>query len=334
MPEPTPVGVERSQRPSISAVVPMLDEAANAARFLTILASQLSALTDAFEIVVVNDGSRDATRHQVLRVAEACRVHYLELSRNFGKEAALSAGVEVARGEVVVLLDADGQHPVELIPQMLDRWRAGEDMIYGVRISRHTESFAKRIGAAAFYRLLTAGARVDIPRDAGDFRLMDRKVVDALKRLPERTRFMKGLYAWVGFRSAPVEFEVQPRAAGRSSQSFVRLFGLALAGITAFTNLPLRALSVAGALVSLTALGYGAWVAFEELVYDIPLPGYPTIVVSIMFFSGVQLISLGVIGEYLGRVFDEVKQRPNFVVSDAHDHSPLPPPATTGPRGT
>lgn len=323
---------ERSSRPSISAVVPMHEEAGNAAGFLSALRAQLMSLTDRFEIVVVNDGSLDATRDEVLRVAEACRVHYLELSRNFGKEAALSAGIEVARGEVVVVLDADGQHPVELIPHMLERWRAGEDMIYGVRAHRRGETWAKRFGSATFYRLLASGANVTIPRDAGDFRLMDRRVVEALKRLPERTRFMKGLYAWVGFRSAPLEFEVKPRVSGRSSHSYIRLVHLALAGITAFTNLPLRGLAVAGGLTSLAALGYGAWVIFDELVYDIPVPGYPTIVVSIMFFSGVQLLSLGIIGEYLGRVFDEVKQRPNFIVSDARDHGlrapPAPPPAS------
>lgn len=316
--------------PSISAVVPMFNEAAHAATFLAELRAQLAALTERFEIVVVNDGSRDGTREAVLGVAARCGVHYLELSRNFGKEAALSAGLEAARGEVVVLIDADGQHPVELIPAMLDRWREGQDMVYAVRAHRREESWLKRLGAAAFYGALATGAHVEIPQGAGDFRLLDRKVVEALRRLPERTRFMKGLYAWVGFRSAPVEFEVRPRAAGRSAFSYGRLVHLAITGITAFTNLPLRALAVAGGVVSLAALGYGGWVVVEELVYDIPVPGYPTIVVSIMFFSGVQLFSLGVIGEYLGRVFEEVKRRPNFIVGAAEDRSPLPPPA--GPR--
>ncbi|HEY6107234.1 MAG TPA: glycosyltransferase, partial [Anaeromyxobacteraceae bacterium] len=228
-------------------------------------------------------------------------------------------------------IDADGQHPVERIPAMLARWREGVDMVYGVRSHRQGESRWKRLGAAIFYRVLASGAHVEIPEDAGDFRLLDRKVVEALRRLPERTRFMKGLYAWVGFRSAPVEFDVQPRAAGSSAYGYGRLLHLAITGITAFTNLPLRVLSLAGGFISLAALAYGGWVVVEELVYNIPVPGYPTIVVSIMFFSGVQLFSLGVIGEYLGRVFDEVKRRPNYIVGAAEDHSALDsPPANSG----
>jgi glycosyltransferase involved in cell wall biosynthesis len=324
----------RTASPSISAVVPMFNEAASAAPFLAALRDRLASLTPRFEIVVVNDGSRDATRREVLAVAPACGVHYLELSRNFGKEAALGAGLEAARGEVVVLIDGDGQHPVDLIPAMLARWREGVDMVYGVRAHRRGETWLKRLGTATFYRLLGLGSPVEIPPGAGDFRLLDRKVVEALKRLPERTRFLKGLYGWVGFRSEPIAFEVAPRAAGRSAYGLGRLAGLALVGLTAFTNLPLRAVGVAGALISCAALAYGAWVVIEDLVYDIPVPGYPTLAVSIMFFSGVQLLSLGIIGEYVGRIFEEVKRRPHFLVGDAADHSPLrtDPPAHLAPR--
>jgi polyisoprenyl-phosphate glycosyltransferase len=315
---------ERGEAPSITAVVPMLDEAAHVATFLPALRDRLASLTGRFEIVVVNDGSRDATRDEVLRVAEPCGVNYVELSRNFGKEAALSAGLEAARGEVVVLLDADGQHPLESIPEMLARWREGYDMVYGVRAHRREESLGKRIGAAFFYGVLAKGTHVEIPPGAGDFRLLDRKVVEALKRLPERTRFMKGLYGWVGFKSTPVTFEARPRAAGRSAFGFRRLAALALDGMTSFTTLPLRAVSAIGLAVSAAALAYGAWVVFEELYFGIDVPGYPTIVASIMFFAGVQLVSIGIIGEYLGRVFEEVKRRPNFIVEDAVDFSPLP----------
>jgi glycosyltransferase involved in cell wall biosynthesis len=302
----------------------MSDEAGGAAAFLGRLRDQLAALSPDFEIVVVNDGSRDGTREAVLSVAERCHVHYLELSRNFGKEAALSAGLEAARGEVVVLIDGDGQHPVETVPALLARWREGYDMVYGVRAHRRDEGWLKRLGTAALYRILARGSKVEIPENAGDFRLLDRRAVEALNRLGERTRFMKGLYAWVGFRSAAVDYEARPRAGGKTRYGYGRLASLAIAGITAFTNLPLRALAVAGGLTSLAALGYGAWVVFEYLHYGIQVPGYPTIVVSIMFFSGVQLLSLGIIGEYLGRVFEEVKRRPNFIVGDARDHSPLP----------
>lgn len=313
----------RAAAPTISAVVPMLNEAASAAAFLEALRARLAALTSRCEIVVVNDGSRDATREAVLGVAPVCGVHYLELSRNFGKEAALGAGLDAARGEVVIIIDADGQHPVDLIPFMLARWREGVDMVYGVRAHRRDEPWLKRVGTSIFYRLLTMGSGVPIPEGAGDFRLMDRKVVEALRRLPERTRFLKGLYAWVGFRSESVAFEAAPRLAGQSKYGPARLGGLALAGLTAFTHLPLRAAGIVGALISLGALAYGAWVVFDELVYDIPIPGYPTVVVSIMFFAGVQLLSLGIIGEYLGRVFEEVKQRPLFLVAAESDYSPL-----------
>jgi glycosyltransferase involved in cell wall biosynthesis len=301
----------------------MLDEGRHVVAFLGALRERLAALSDDFEIVVVNDGSRDDTRERVLEVADACSVHYVELSRNFGKEAALGAGLGVARGEVVVILDADGQHPPEMLAAMLERWRQGADMVYGVRAHRRHESWLKRLGAGLFYAAIARAAQVEIPPDAGDFRLMDRRVVDALKRLPERARFMKGLYAWVGFRSEPIEFEPGTRAAGQSAFGLGRLFHLAADGLTSFSTWPLRAVSILGATVSIGALGYGAWVILEERWYGIPVPGYPTIVVSIMLFSGVQLLSLGVIGAYLGRVFEEVKRRPNFVVADSVDRSQL-----------
>jgi glycosyltransferase involved in cell wall biosynthesis len=321
---PAPAPRSRSAVPSISAVVPMRDEEANAGAFLEALRDALGALTDAFEIVVVNDGSRDGTRDAVLGVARRCRVLYLELSRNFGKEAALTAGLEAARGDVVISLDADFQHPLSALPGMLARWREGWDMVYGVRASRAGESAVKRAGTALFYWFLRRGSFVDIPPGAGDFRLMDRKVVAALQRLPERSRFMKGLYAWVGFRATPFPYEVQARAAGETSFGLHRLAALAFAGLTAFSYLPLRAISVLGMLVSMLALGYGAFVVLETFLFGISVPGYPTIVVSIMFFSGVQLLSLGVVGEYLARVFEEVKQRPGFVIADAADFSELP----------
>jgi len=317
-------GGRASATPSLSAVVPMFDEEENAARFLRELAAALAALGDVFEIVVVNDGSRDRTRDAVLRVARDCRVQYLELSRNFGKEAALTAGLQAARGDVVILLDADFQHPLSLLAGMLDRWREGSDMVYAVRESRRDESGLKRAGSALFYWLMSHGGQTAIPPDAGDFRLMDRKVVSALLQLPERSRFMKGLYAWVGFRTTPFPYEVQPRAGGKSSFSLVRLVSLALTGLTAFSYVPLRAIAALGVIVSLFALGYGGFVLANTFLFGNAVRGYPTIVVSIMFFSGVQLLSLGVVGEYLARVFEEVKQRPPFVVADIVDFSELP----------
>lgn len=302
----------------------MHDEEEVAARFLRALRDLLASLTDAFEIVVVNDGSRDRTRDVVLGAAEECHVHYLELSRNFGKEAAVTAGLDAARGDVVVLLDADFQHPLELVPRMLERWYAGADVVYGVRRDRTDETLVKRGGAGLLGWILSFGMGVEIPRNAGDFRLMDRKVVDALRQLPERSRFMKGLFAWVGFRAEPILFDVAPRAAGTTSFRLRRLVSLAVAGITSFTYLPLRAIGAVGIVVSLVALAYGTWVLVQTLVLGNPVPGYPTIVVSVMLFSGVQLLSLGVIGEYLARVFEEVKKRPLYLVADGADFSGLP----------
>ncbi len=325
-----PPGADRAARPSISAVVPMHDESDNADRFLASLAATLAGLTDRFEIVAVNDGSVDGTRAAILGAARACRVHYVELSRNFGKEAAVSAGLEAARGDVILVIDADFQHPVEAIPEMLARWREGYDVVFGVRGNRRCEPWVKRRGAAVFYRLVAGTGGDRIVPDASDFRLMDRKVVDALVRLPERSRFMKGLFAWVGFRSTPLTYDAPPRAAGRSSFGYRRLTALAVTGITAFTYLPLRAISLFGVLVSAGALVYGAWVIVETLVSNTAPRGYPTVVVSIMFFAGVQLLSMGVIGEYLARVFEEVKRRPLFIVSDRVDFSPLVPRAGRG----
>lgn len=313
----------RERPASISAVVPMYRESANAAALLQSLARVLQTLADRFEIVVVNDGSDDSTRSEVLSVAPHCGVHYLELSRRFGKEAALSAGLATARGEVVVLLDGDGQHPVEMIPVMLDRWREGFDTAYGVRCDRRDEGFAKRMGSRVLYRLLSWGSEVEIPPNAGDFRVMDRRVVDAINSLPERSRFMKGLYSWVGFRSCAVEFHVQPRVGGRTSFSLRRLTRLAVTGITAFSTLPLKLVSAVGLIVSACSLSFGAWEAIDKLVNGNAVPGYATLVVSIMFFSGVQLTSIGILGDYVGRVFDEVKRRPNYIVADSVDHGAL-----------
>ena len=302
--------------PSISCVVPAYNEAANLPTLLSALAAALKALGPRWEIIVIDDGSRDATAAAVLPWLAAPGVRYLALSRNFGKEAALSAGLEHARGEVVVMLDADGQHPLELLPQMLAGWRSGADAICAVRDSRSDESWTKRLGTSLFYRIVNAGSPVPIPADAGDFRLMDRRVVDALLALPERNRFLKGLYAWVGFRTEFIRYEPAPRASGQSSFSFARLLALALTGLTAFSNLPLRLWSGLGALVAVCAIGYGGWIILDHFLNGNPVPGWPTVVVSLMFFSGVQLLSIGILGEYIGRIFTEVKRRPIYLLRE------------------
>ncbi len=297
-------------------MVPAYNEAGYLPTLLADLGAALGALSPRWEIIVVNDGSRDATDSVIRPWLQQPGVRYLALSRNFGKEAALTAGLEHATGEVVVMIDADGQHPLSLLPQMLDGWRQGADAVCAVRDNRSDESWAKRLGTRLFYRIVNAGSPVPIPADAGDFRLMDRRVVDALLALPERNRFLKGLYAWVGFRTEFIRYEPAPRAAGTSSFSFTRLLGLALTGVTAFSTMPLRLWSGLGGLIAIGAIGYGGWIVVEHFISGNPVPGWPTVVVSLMFFSGVQLLSIGILGEYVGRIFTEVKRRPVYLLRE------------------
>jgi glycosyltransferase involved in cell wall biosynthesis len=217
---------------------------------------------------------------------------------------------------VVVLLDADLQHPPSLIPLMLAKWAEGADTVCMLRASRSDETFTKRIGTGLFYRLVNAGSNVPIPADAGDFRLMDRRVVDALVALPERNRFLKGLYAWVGFKTEFVPYVPDDRTSGHSSFSFGRLFTLAMTGVTSFSNLPLRVWSGLGAVVAIGALAYGTWVVVDHFVEGHDVPGWATLVAGMMFFSGVQLLSIGILGEYVGRIFDEVKRRPVYLIGE------------------
>lgn len=318
-----PAGVLPRPALALSCVVPAHNEEPNLEAFVRALAQAAGALTPDFEIVIVNDGSRDATHDIALHLAQELPVRYLALSRNFGKEAGLSAGIDHARGNAVLLIDADFQHPLSLLPQMHALWLAGFDMVYGVIADRGAESGAKRVGTDLFYRLMNAGNKVKVPPNAGDFRWMDRKVVDALKALPERNRFMKGLYAWVGFKSAALPFVPHERAGGVSSFNLRHLGSLALSGLTSFTTLPLRVWSMVGGVISLAALAYGLWIAVATLVFGNPLDGWPTLAASIMLFSGVQLMSIGILGEYIGRIYNEVKRRPTYLVAHDEDRSPL-----------
>ncbi|MGP1629936.1 MAG: glycosyltransferase family 2 protein [Giesbergeria sp.] len=307
----------------LSCVVPAHNEEANLGHFVRALAQAVQALTADFEIIVVNDGSRDTTHDEAMAlIAEGLPLHYLALSRNFGKEAALTAGIDHARGNAVLLIDADFQHPLALVPEMHGLWCMGYDMVYGTIVDRASESGAKRVGTGLFYRLLNTGSHVKVPPHAGDFRWLDRKVVDALKSLPERHRFMKGLYAWVGFKTAALPFVPQDRAAGASSFNLRRLGSLALLGLTSFTTLPLRVSSVIGSAVALLALAYGAWILLDTMLFGTDLAGWPTLAAGIMLFSGVQLMSIGILGEYIGRIYDEVKQRPSYLVAREEDRSP------------
>ena len=305
----------RALRPRISVVVPAFNEAANLPALLAVLTPALRQLSDQWEVVVVDDGSRDATAVAMLSWLVEPGVRYLRLSRNFGKECALTAGIEYAHGEVVVCMDADLQHPVDVIAPMLARWRDGVDMVCATRATRADETLLKRVGTWLFYRLINTNRLVHIPVDAGDFRLMDRRVVDALKSLPERNRFMKGLFAWVGFRSEILPYTPHERASGKSSFSIRGLARLAFTGVTSFTNFPLRLWSALGGMIALCALLFGLWIVFEHFFEADAVPGWATLATSMMFFSGVQLLSIGILGEYVGRIFDEVKQRPIYILA-------------------
>lgn len=281
-----------------------------------------------YEIILVDDGSRDNTAKALAPLLQAHpQVVLIELSRNFGKEAALSAGLAAAQGQVVITLDADLQHPPALLPKMLARWSEGVQMVYAVRATRRDESWAKRMGTRFFYRLMRTSGGPSLPENAGDFRLMDRAVVDALLMLPERNRFMKGLFAWVGFRSEPLAYEPPERLHGRSSFRPFKLFDFALDGLTAFTTWPLRLVSTLGMLLSVLSFAYGAFVVADYFLNGNEVQGWSTLITVILFFSGINLLSIGVLGEYVGRIFNEVKQRPVYLVQARHGEGLVQAPA-------
>jgi glycosyltransferase involved in cell wall biosynthesis len=317
MSESTPGGAARHvDAPKISCIVPAFNESENLKTLLPSLAVVLATLTSVWEVIVVDDGSADTTPDLMQSWTQQPGYRYIQFSRNFGKEAALSAGLEAALGDVVICLDADLQHPPSLIPDMLAQWRTGFDTVIAVRANRKDESPLKRLGSSLLYFILGHASRLSIPQDAGDFRLMDRRVVNALIKLPERTRFMKGLYAWVGFKSASIPYQPPERLHGASHFNFMKLLHFAIDGITAFSTWPLRALSVVGALVSLLAFAYGGYLIVEYLEQGNGVSGWTTIVTAMLFLSGVNLLGLGVIGAYIGRIFDEVKQRPLYLVRE------------------
>lgn len=303
-------------RRSVSCVVPCFNEGANLNELLSGLEEILSATTLGWEIIVVDDGSTDNTAAVVAQWCELSGFRCISLSRNFGKEAAMTAGLEAARGDAVIVLDGDLQHSPSLITSMLAQWAEGAEVVYAVREQRTDEGVLKRWGTELFYRMVNSSHRFALPKDAGDFRLMDRKVVDALLSLPERNRFMKGLYAWVGFKAVALPYTPAPRAQGISHFNAWRLFNLALDGLTSFTTWPLRIVSAVGLLLAVPAFVYGAYLVAEHLLVGNPVSGWTTIVVSMMFFIGIQMISTGIVGEYVARIYEEVKERPLYVIKN------------------
>lgn len=297
-----------AENATLSCIVPGLNEQKNLDVLLPLLMAELQRLTPCYEIIVVDDGSTDGTAASMATwVSNHPEIVYLQLSRNFGKEAALTAGLQAAKGQVVVCMDADLQHPPALIAQMFARWQQGVEMVYAVRASRHDESWFKRWGTRLFYKLMRTSGGLQVPENAGDFRLMDRVVVDALLSLPERNRFMKGLFAWVGFQSEPIAYLPPDRLHGQTYFNPLKLIRFALDGLTAFTTWPLRLLSLLGTGLSLLSFMYGLYIVITHLLYGDPVQGWTTLVTIMLFFAGINLISMGVLGEYIARIFGEVK---------------------------
>ena len=306
----------RRKQPLLSAVIPFLNEEECIPALIADLDNSLTQLGIGFELVLVDDGSRDrsvAVAKQELRKRPHLTATIISLSRNFGKEAALTAGLEAANGDVVVPLDADLQDPPSAIERMLASWREGYDVVYAVRRQRAGESKTKRFTAYGFYRLMGRLSQTGIPADTGDFRLMDRCVVDALLMLPERSRFMKGLFAWVGFKQTSIYYDRHPRKLGQTNWNYWKLWNFAIDGVTSFSRLPLQVWSYAGLAIALIAIAYGSWMVLRTILFGIDLPGYASLMTAILLLGGIQLLGMGVLGEYLGRVFEEVKGRPLYI---------------------
>lgn len=320
--------------PVLSIIVPIYNEASNIRPFYERLCAVMSPLAISWEMICINDGSRDQTLSELLLLQQTDpRLSVLDFSRNFGKEAALTAGLDWAQGEVVIPIDVDLQDPPELIEQMLEQWRAGFDVVLAVRSVRKSDTWSKRLTAKGFYGLLQYVSDVPIPKNAGDFRLMSRAVVEALKTLPERRRFMKGLFAWVGFRTTTITYERPERLNGISKFNYWRLWNFALEGITSFSTTPLRISTYLGFIVSVLAVIDALKIVFSTLLFGNPVRGYPSLMVAILFLAGIQLMALGVIGEYLGRLYEESKQRPIYIIRSVHqsanqNNQVLDPPST------
>lgn len=304
---------------SLTVVVPVYNESAVLTAFHTRLTSVLRRTGYPYDILYVDDGSDESCLGALRDLQRADpAVGLLELSRNFGKEVALSAGLDHAQGDAVVVMDADLQDPPELIEQFIEEWQAGYDVVYGQRSERRGESAMKQLTARWFYRLLNVLSDVEIPRDVGDFRLLSRRAVDALTSLPERHRYMKGLYAWIGFPQKAVPYVREPRAGGNSKWNYWRLWNFALEGITSFSDVPLKVATYLGLLTSSLSLLYGLVMVVRTLIWGNPVPGYPSLIVVVLLLGGVQLICLGVIGEYLARTYRESKSRALYFVKGFH----------------
>jgi glycosyltransferase involved in cell wall biosynthesis len=306
-----------NQKASLTVVIAAYNEEEALPAMHPRIAAALDAIGLESRVLYVDDGSQDRTWAVLQALAESDRrVSLLRLSRNFGKELALTAGLDMVDSDAAVVLDADGQDPPELLPEFVAKWREGFDVVYGTRVDRQGESWLKKATAKAFYRVINRLSNTGIPADTGDFRLMSRRVLDALRELRERQRFMKGLFAWVGFPHVSIPYQRQPRVAGVSKFNYWRLWNFAIEGITGFSTAPLRVATYIGLGTALLAFAYGAWIVAKTLLWGDPVQGWPTLMAVVLFLGGVQLMALGVIGEYLGRLYLEVKQRPLYLIRD------------------
>jgi glycosyltransferase involved in cell wall biosynthesis len=305
-----------AHRPLVSIVTPFYDEGEGVKHFYQVVTQTMGNLPDFdFEIICVDDGSRDNTLEQLVSISKTDpRVTVLEFSRNFGKEAAMTAGIDATNGDCIIPIDADLQDPPALIAEMLKKWQEGAEVVLAKRVDRSSDSYAKRTTAVMFYRLHNALSHLQIPENVGDYRLMDRAVVDALKQLPERQRFMKGLFAWVGFKTVTIEYSRDARLAGETKFSGWKLLNFAIEGITSFSLMPLKIWIYVGLAGALFAFLYATFIILRTLIFGIDLPGYASLLVVTLFFGSLQLISLGVIGEYIGRIYFESKQRPLYLI--------------------
>lgn len=309
----------------ISILIPCYNEE----KSLPLLYPELVKLMDGnlateWELMFVNDGSTDGTLAVLQRLRrQDARVNFVDLSRNFGKEAAMLAGFDYVTGDCMVIIDADMQHPPTLIPEMVKWWEQGYDDVYAKRRSRGRESWVRKRLSLLFYKLLQSTSRFDVLQNVGDFRLLDRKCINALKKMRESERYTKGMYSWIGFKKKEVEFDQGDRLAGDSSWNYRRLLSLALDGITSFSSVPLRVSTIMGFLVSMCAFLYMAYVFIKALIWGDPVQGYPTLVILVLFLGGIQLLSLGIIGEYIGRIYNETKNRPDYIVRQFNDEQVL-----------
>jgi polyisoprenyl-phosphate glycosyltransferase len=301
----------------LTLIIPVFNEGANIERLIARLTPIVENLKIQYEILFIDDGSADDTLHRIKQLAASNpHIRAVSFSRNFGKDIAIAAGLEHTKGNAAILMDADLQHPPEMIETFIAKWVEGYDMVYGQRVDRASDGHMRRALTHSFYHLFERFGEVKLPDGAGDFRLLDRKVIDAIRQMPERARFSKGLYAWVGFKSVGVPFEVAHRVDGVSKWGFRKLFRFAFDGITSFSSAPLKVWTFIGMIVSTLAFIYAAIFIFKTLFFGTDVPGYPSLIVSVMFLSGIQLMSLGILGEYISRIFAEVKRRPLYVVAE------------------